>query len=266
MWKRKEGFVMTMFFVAAGAESPPIFTAFFTLLPGLIVVVFMWYFRSYRPISAFNKNKHAMNEYISNLQKTGFNISKQIILSSYFPEPRKGTIPTLVNNIGAHMGLWIDYSAKKLAARSSLDELTPTVYPFDILQDYELLEDTTSVMSGAAIGYGPVAIGGGKEKTKASNLSIRIVLSDKSTGASSVTIPIFVAKSSKVNVKDAFYEKCRACAYAMLDELGNVMRLSKPPELAIGNADELGKFKKLLDDGVLSQDEFDAKKKQLLGL
>lgn len=34
----------------------------------------------------------------------------------------------------------------------------------------------------------------------------------------------------------------------------------------ISSADELAKFKKLLDDGVISQDEFDAKKKQLLGL
>lgn len=32
------------------------------------------------------------------------------------------------------------------------------------------------------------------------------------------------------------------------------------------SADELGKFKKLLDDGAITQEEFDAKKKQLLGL
>lgn len=32
------------------------------------------------------------------------------------------------------------------------------------------------------------------------------------------------------------------------------------------NADELKKFKELLDDGVITQEEFDAKKKQLLGL
>lgn len=32
------------------------------------------------------------------------------------------------------------------------------------------------------------------------------------------------------------------------------------------NADELKKFKELLDSGVISQEEFDAKKKQLLGL
>jgi predicted Zn-dependent peptidase len=32
------------------------------------------------------------------------------------------------------------------------------------------------------------------------------------------------------------------------------------------NADELKKFKELLDAGVITQEEFDAKKKQLLGL
>ena len=32
------------------------------------------------------------------------------------------------------------------------------------------------------------------------------------------------------------------------------------------NAEELSKFKKLLDDGIITQEEFDAKKKQLLGI
>ena len=34
----------------------------------------------------------------------------------------------------------------------------------------------------------------------------------------------------------------------------------------VGAADEVKKFKELLDLGVISQEEFDAKKKQLLGL
>lgn len=34
----------------------------------------------------------------------------------------------------------------------------------------------------------------------------------------------------------------------------------------VSNADELKKYKELLDSGIISQDEFDAKKKQLLGL
>ena len=36
--------------------------------------------------------------------------------------------------------------------------------------------------------------------------------------------------------------------------------------LQVGAADEVKKFKELLDLGVISQEEFDAKKKQLLGL
>ena len=37
-------------------------------------------------------------------------------------------------------------------------------------------------------------------------------------------------------------------------------------EIQQSNADELKKYKTLLDDGVITQEEFDAKKKQLLGL
>ena len=38
------------------------------------------------------------------------------------------------------------------------------------------------------------------------------------------------------------------------------------PEIPQSNADELKKYKDLLDAGILTQEEFDAKKKQLLGL
>ena len=38
------------------------------------------------------------------------------------------------------------------------------------------------------------------------------------------------------------------------------------PEIPQSNADELKKYKDLLDSGIITQDEFDAKKKQLLGL
>lgn len=41
---------------------------------------------------------------------------------------------------------------------------------------------------------------------------------------------------------------------------------SAPQTTAISSADEILKMKELLDAGVLTQDEFDAKKKQLLGI
>lgn len=39
-----------------------------------------------------------------------------------------------------------------------------------------------------------------------------------------------------------------------------------PSNVSTSNADELKKFKELLDSGVITQEEFEAKKKQLLGL
>ena len=41
---------------------------------------------------------------------------------------------------------------------------------------------------------------------------------------------------------------------------------SAAPVSSVSNADELKKYKELLDSGIITQEEFDAKKKQLLGL
>lgn len=45
-----------------------------------------------------------------------------------------------------------------------------------------------------------------------------------------------------------------------------VPAVAAKPEEPMNNANELRKYKELLDDGVITQEEFDAKKKQLLGL
>ncbi|MBR5012842.1 MAG: SHOCT domain-containing protein [Clostridia bacterium] len=44
------------------------------------------------------------------------------------------------------------------------------------------------------------------------------------------------------------------------------MNAQQNGQSAISSADELKKFKELLDMGVITQEEFDQKKKQLLGL
>ena len=68
------------------------------------------------------------------------------------------------------------------------------------------------------------------------------------------------------------YNQAKTCL-AMLDVLRQhkiLNRLNKqnsnPVIGALSNADELKKFKDLLDAGIISQEEFDAKKKDLLGL
>lgn len=53
-----------------------------------------------------------------------------------------------------------------------------------------------------------------------------------------------------------------AISNCLLERQGKVIDTNKTQS----NADELKKYKELLDSGVISQEEFDAKKKQLLGL
>lgn len=57
---------------------------------------------------------------------------------------------------------------------------------------------------------------------------------------------------------------------AEIEEIKNIVEQkikdSSESTQVISSADEIAKFKKLLDDGTITQEEFDAKKKQLLGL
>ena len=65
--------------------------------------------------------------------------------------------------------------------------------------------------------------------------------------------------------------KCPKCNSADVisiteEEVENLSKTQDTKQTNISQADELKKFKELLDNGVITQEEFDAKKKQLLGL
>lgn len=64
------------------------------------------------------------------------------------------------------------------------------------------------------------------------------------------------------------YSRCPSCHSNNISEIeeDEVPQANAIPAPAISAADELKKFKELLDMGVITQDEFDTKKKQLLGL
>ena len=67
------------------------------------------------------------------------------------------------------------------------------------------------------------------------------------------------------------YNKCPKCGSRnLVDATEEDVERSKAPQgtvvQQISAADELRKFKELLDMGIITQEEFDAKKKQLLGL
>ena len=66
------------------------------------------------------------------------------------------------------------------------------------------------------------------------------------------------------------YDKCPSCGSKDLVDITDedIARINAQQNGAgaISSADELKKFKELLDSGIITQEEFDAKKKQLLGL
>lgn len=79
---------------------------------------------------------------------------------------------------------------------------------------------------------------------------------------------IVVATSSG---KVAFFllssqEKIFAAVSDLLKERQNMAHSKVANNTTASNADEMKKYKELLDSGVITQEEFDAKKKQLLGL
>ena len=85
----------------------------------------------------------------------------------------------------------------------------------------------------------------------------------------------YVKKSGIVNISTSS-QKIHFECLLNAEEISNVInelirsrQMNRGAAAVINNlstADELAKFKKLLDDKIITQEEFDAKKKQLLGL
>lgn len=141
---------------------------------------------------------------------------------------------------------------------------------------FELLEDGESVATG---GLGRALIGGalfggvgaivggvtGKRKSKefCNNLKLKVTMNDINNPVIYIN---FIETKTK---KDGFtYKTIEGAAQECL----SVFQLICDKQAPASNnnvpsaADEIKKFKGLLDDGILTQEEFDAKKKELLGL
>ena len=157
------------------------------------------------------------------------------------------------------------------------------VYSYSEILKFELLEDGSSTLEG---GLGMALVGGvlfggvgavvGSNVGKTSNpvcnsLQIKITLNNMRTP---MIVVSFISSPTDRNSKEykaifadahecisKLHVICEAQNSVIESETKNVPQI--PPQ---SNADELRKYKGLLDDGIISQDEFDAKKKQLLGL
>lgn len=153
-----------------------------------------------------------------------------------------------------------------------------TVFSYDQIISYELLEDAGSMASGglgrAAVGgylFGGVgAVVGGltrSYKGTCTRLQIKLTVKDYSAPAFFITIIDSATKKDSVA-----YQKYIKEAESIISKLMLIVRnreagyVERPSANTESVADQIRSFKALLDDGIITQEEFDAKKKQLLGI
>jgi len=161
-----------------------------------------------------------------------------------------------------------------------------TIFAYDELVDYDLFENDLSVASGglgrAIVGdaiagaYGAF-IGGltAKKKTRKSVDSMALQISTNNFFFPSIMITYITkeTKSQKRKYTDA-YSKAQesiACLNIIIHQLkeknnDDIIQDSVCANVNIDPYEELKKTKELLDMGIITQEEFDTKKKELLGL
>lgn len=150
------------------------------------------------------------------------------------------------------------------------------IYPVKLISGYEIVEDGTSITSG---GLGRAAIGGlafggagaivgaitGKKSSKGivNTLKIKINLTDLDTPVLYVNLITKKTKKSSVLYKNAINK-----ADAVISSIDTLLNQFEPSKqvapAAISLPDEIRKFKELLDEGIITQEEFETKKQELL--
>ncbi|NMF06243.1 DUF4428 domain-containing protein [Clostridium beijerinckii] len=153
----------------------------------------------------------------------------------------------------------------------------PKIYNYKDIVDFELLEDGESIAKGGlgravagGILFGGVGAivggvtGGKKSKPICTSLKIKITINDINNPAVYVDFINTSTKKSSFVYKTSFdlAQKCLSTLQVIVN--GSQEEIKETP--ISSDADEILKFKNLLDQGIITQEEFEAKKKQLLGL
>jgi len=155
------------------------------------------------------------------------------------------------------------------------------IFSYENLLSFELLEDGQSITKG---GLGRAVAGGllfggvgaivggvtGGKKTKSICNSMKLRISLKNTHTDVVYIN-FILTETPTNgfMYKAAQDSAQKCITVLetINDL-NQSTFNQPvcTSQSVSCADEIVKFKNLLDQGIITQEEFDAKKKELLGL
>lgn len=171
---------------------------------------------------------------------------------------------------------YFDDNEKKVMVNTGNMSLKPkTLIQYEEIYDFSAKEDGDQIIKsglGSAVGggilFGPTGavvgaiIGRGKKgKQFITNLSIELKLNSGLT----FTIPII---STKTKVGSFTYKIAKDSFEGLITKFDLIVKnnqdLTSATNDLISSADEIRKFKQLLDDGIISQEEFETKKNQLL--
>lgn len=156
----------------------------------------------------------------------------------------------------------------------------PHIYSFADIVDYELIEDGSSVakgglgravVGGAVFGGVGAIVGGVTGKRKSSSvcevLELKITLCNMNAPTAYIKFIETSTKKSGPIYKMSFdaAQKCLALFRLMCDKAAESESTGSDSGSQTA-ADEIMKFKQLLDAGAITEEEYNAKKKQLLGL
>lgn len=161
--------------------------------------------------------------------------------------------------------------------------INPALFRFDEIIDYDLSEDGEMITKGGVgkavaggLMFGGVGaiVGGATAKKKTQNvvkhLKLHITLANKYTKSLTVEFIPALTECKSGSITYNLYRKDADNVIAMLDNMCRQVEadqnIQSTPSVPVSGADEIMKYKQLLDCGAITQEEFDAKKKQLLGL
>lgn len=155
---------------------------------------------------------------------------------------------------------------------------TADLFQYENIVDYELLQNGATVskgsMGGAVVGgllfgtAGAIAGAAGSKRIEidvCTNLSIKVTLKDTYRKVCYITFVNgnLATNSNAYNVAYTLAQNCMSYFKIACDMIQE-SKENTNSAVQKSNADEIRKFKELLDDGIITEEEFQEKKKQLL--
>jgi hypothetical protein len=150
------------------------------------------------------------------------------------------------------------------------------IYKFRDIIDYELYQDDKSAAKGRAgsafvggllfggIGAIAGASMGKKQITSCKSMSILITVNDSENPQ--IKLPFITSETKTDSLGYKMLINKAKETMAMIEFMQNKSKELSAVQHNSDAVDSLKEYKQLLDDGIITQDEFSAKKKQLLGI